>query len=315
MMKILVTGGAGFIGHNLVGRLESEGHECQIIDNLTNYGVVPEEEMAKLHAERRKYYISPIHLIDLEQNTDEVNNVTERFQPDVIIHLAGYPGQQFIDANPRTATDIMVGGTVSVLEAAKKYKVPRFVYVSSSMIYGNFATDVDEFADTNPVNQYGIFKLMGEWLVKNYSKKTKMQYNIVRPSAVYGERSIKDKVINKFFLAAINGKPLEVKGADERLDFTYVDDVSEGLLLAALYPKNQIFNITRSESRTLLEAAETVVKIVGRGEIKVMGRDMNTPSRGRLKIDAAVSELGFYPKTDIEEGFQKCYEWIRDTVR
>lgn len=313
-MKILVTGGAGFIGHNLVNKLESLGHECLIFDNLTDYGLLSNEECTSLFRERFQHFKSPICPVHLGK--DDVDKFVKDFQPEIIIHLAGYPGQQFIDVNPQAASDTMIGGTVSMLEAAKKYKVSRFVYVSSSMIYGNFTRDIDEASTGNPVNQYGIFKLAGEWLVKNYSKKTGLQYNIVRPSAVYGERSIKDKVINKFFLAAINDQPLEVKGADERLDFTYVDDVSNGLILAALHPRsfNRTYNITRSASRTLLEAAEVVVKIVGRGEIKVVDRDTNTPRRGTLKIRRAMNDLGFFPKTDIEEGFQKCYEWIRNTV-
>ena len=303
-MKILVTGGAGFIGHNVVNKLESLGHECYIIDSLDTYGIIPEEELNTLLAEREKYckaFLAPITL-----GTDSIDI---DFEPEIIIHLAGPPGQQFVNADPQLATNTMIGGTMSLL---KKYKVSRFVYVSSSMIYGNFTTDVDEFSSTNPINQYGIFKLTSELLVKNSG----LQYNIVRPSAVYGERSIREKVINKFFLAAINDQPLEVKGANERLDFTYVDDVVDGIILAALHPQgyNQTYNITRSASRTLLEAAEVVVKIVGGGDIKVVDRDVNVPKRGTLIIDRAVRELGYSPKTNIEEGFQKCYEWIKNTV-
>lgn len=316
-MKILVTGGAGFIGHNVVIELEKAGHQCLIIDSSTTYGVIPLEELSDLFRERFNLFKTPIWNLDLGKRDSFIEKIIDGFQPEVIIHLAGPPRQSVVEHDPRTASEIMIGGTISLLEFASKYKARRFVYISSSMVYGDFRQDVYEDSPTHPINQYGILKLTGEELVRNHARKTGLQYNIVRPSAVYGERDIKDRVVNKFFLSALRGEPIEVRGADERLDFTYVKDAAHGIVLAALNTErfNRIYNITRSRARTLLEAAELVVKIVGKGEIKVVDKDQDSPSRGALDISQATRDLGYIPTTDIEDGFQKCYEWIKNTIR
>ena len=201
-------------------------------------------------------------------------------------------------------------------EAAKKYNVKRFVYISSSMVYGNFINSVDENHPTNPTNLYGVLKLTGESLIKDYCRNTNIQYNIIRPSAVYGKRDIKNRVVNKFILAAINGTPLKVCGVNEKLDFTYVDDTVNGIVLATLNNEHfdKIYNITRAVSHTILDAAKIIVNIVGKGEIKIENKHTDYPSRSSLIINKATTELGYVPKTDIKEGFQKCYEWIKNTI-
>ena len=314
-MKIMVTGGAGFIGHNVVNKLEKIGHECLVLDNFTDYGIIPPKELDSLHGERKKYYKAPIHYVDI-RNFIDVEWAIIEFQPEIIIHLAGFPRQKFINLCPKLAADTMIGGLVGLLECAKKYGVRRFVYVSSSMVYGDFMEPVREFSPTNPVGQYGIFKLAGEMLTRDYAYRTAMEYIIIRPSSVYGPRDIKDRVINKFFIAAMKGKPLQVEGINETLDMTYIDDAVMGIVEASLNLKhfNTVYNITRSVSHTLKEAAELIIQIVGNGAIEIKAKDKDMPSRGRLSIDKAQWELGYTPKIDIEEGFQKCYEWIKNTV-
>lgn len=305
-MKILVTGGAGFIGHNVVSRLEKMGHKCSIIDNMTTYGIIPQEEIDRLHKERRRHYVAPVECIDIGKDDKDVDWVIKHYTPDIIIHMAGFPRQDFINKNSRLAANVMVGGLVGLLESAKKHKVKRFIYISSSMVYGNFYEDVDENSPTSPKNQYSIFKLAGELLVK----QSGLQYNIIRPSTVYGERDIKDRVVSKFFLSAINGIPLKVRGADEKFSFTYIGDVVDGIILAALDEDyyNEIYNIVNSESRTLLEAAKLIIQIVGKGEIVVENKGMFNHG---LKMNKAKHDLGYNPKVNIEEGFLKLYDSIR----
>lgn len=311
-MKILVTGGAGFIGHNVVNQLEADGHECVIIDNLTTYGVIPPEEIVALWRERKPYYKASLLKLDLEK--DDLNPTFESFRPEVVIHLAGFPRQNFVDENPILASNVMIGGTLRLLEASKKYGVRRFVYISSSMVYGDFRDNTHELTQTKPKGTYGIFKLTGEKLVQSYSDV--MEYHIIRPSAVYGPRDMKNRVVMKFFLAAINNQPIIVNGQTERLDFTYVTDVAKGITLSAYtFNINRVYNLTRSSSRTLLEAAQLVQKIVGKGEIQIIDKDKSYPSRGRLNISSAMRELGYLPRINIEEGFQKTYEWIQNSLR
>jgi nucleoside-diphosphate-sugar epimerase len=117
-------------------------------------------------------------------------------------------------------------------------------------------------------------------------------------------------------LAAMRGDTLRVNGASETLDFTYVDDAADGIVAAAtrIMSANKTFNITKSHSVSLLEAAEMIVKIVGKGKIETRDKDADFPSRGALNIDRAKTILGFDPKVDVEEGFQNYYNWIDNSV-
>jgi nucleoside-diphosphate-sugar epimerase len=183
------------------------------------------------------------------------------------------------------------------------------------MVYGDFIDDpngVHESHATNPIGQYGIMKLAGEWLVKDYARRTGMEYVIIRPSAVYGPLDVEDRVVAKFMLTAMRGGTLRVNGASETLDFTYVDDAADGIVAAAtrIMARNNTYNITKSHSVSLLEAAERIVKLVGKGTVEVRDKDADFPSRGALNIDRARTILGYAPKVDVDEGFQRYYEWL-----
>jgi UDP-glucose 4-epimerase len=315
MAKILVTGGLGLIGHNIVQRLEAQGHEVAITDIRTNYGLVPQEELDYLLAERRKkIQTDRIHAVDIADR-DGIDWLVNHYKPDTILHLASFPRQKVVNVNPQVGSRTMSEGLLNLLEAAKKHTVGKFVYISSSMVYGDFDNDVTEDAACHPQGQYGIMKLAGEWLVKDYARRTGMSYMIIRPSAVYGPLDVEDRVISKFILTAMRGGVIKVNGANETLDFTYVDDAADGIVAATVSEhRNKTYNITKSHSKTLLEAAQLAVAIVGQGTIEVRDKDADFPSRGALNINAARQDLGFDPKVDIDEGFQIYYEWLKDSV-
>jgi nucleoside-diphosphate-sugar epimerase len=180
------------------------------------------------------------------------------------------------------------------------------------MVYGDFTDDVKEDAICKPQGQYGIMKLAGEWLVRDYSRRTNLVHTIIRPSAVYGPLDVEDRVISKFLLTAMRGGVLNVNGANETLDFTYVEDAATGIVAAALSDntENKTYNITKSHSRTLLEAAQLALKLAGGGILLVRDKDKDFPSRGALNIDAARRDFGYDPKVDVEEGFERYYEWL-----
>jgi nucleoside-diphosphate-sugar epimerase len=315
-MKILVTGGMGLIGHNVVQRLNRLDHFVSIIDNETNYGIIPQAEIDYL-MEERGMKIGCQHLYKASiESADTIDYVIRVQQPEVIVHMASFPRQKVVNANPAHGADVMMRGLINVLESAKRYGVRRFVYMSSSMVYGDFADQVTEDAPCSPIGQYGIMKLAGEWLVKDYARRTGMEYVILRPSAVYGPLDVEDRVVAKFMLRAMRGQVLSVNGASETLDFTYVDDAADGVVAAALVPgaANNTFNITKSHSVSLLQAAEMIVKIVGSGTIECRDKDADFPSRGALNIDKARQILGFDPKVDVEEGFQNYYHWLDNSV-
>jgi nucleoside-diphosphate-sugar epimerase len=311
-MNILVTGGLGLIGHHVVNKLESLGHDVVITDTRTTYGIIPQDEIDYLMGERlRKINTNYIYKIDIS-NSDNIDWLIQKHQPAIIIHMASFPRQKVVNANPAIGARTMMEGLMNLCESAKKHHVSKFLYISSSMVYGNFNDDVVEDYDCKPQGQYGIMKLSGEHIVKDYSRRNCFSHTIIRPSAVYGPLDVEDRVIAKFMLTAMRGGLLKVNGASETLDFTYVEDAADGIVAAALSEntKNKTYNITKSHSRSLLDAANLAVKIAGKGNIEVKDKDADFPSRGALNIDAARRDFGFDPKVDVEEGFQKYYEWL-----
>jgi nucleoside-diphosphate-sugar epimerase len=311
-VKVLVTGGAGFIGHNVVRLLEQQGHECIVVDTCTDYGFIPKEELTYLIDNRLNRINTKIRKIDIREEIF-VDTIFKTYEPDVVIHMASFPRQKVVSENPRLASDVMSTGLINLLEKSKKHKVKKFVYISSSMVYGDFETDVDESAQCNPIGQYGIMKYMGEKLVEDYSRQGYFTHTIIRPSAVYGEWDVEDRVVSKFMTKAMRGETLKVNGPDEVLDFTYVEDTAQGIVLASTKESanGNIYNITRSEHRqwNLKDAAELAIKIAGQGSLEVAPRDLSFPKRGRLDISRAVRELGYTPQVNVEEGFQRYYDW------
>ena len=311
-MKVLVTGGAGFIGHNVVRILESQGHECIVIDTCTDYGFIPKEELTYLIDNRLKRINAQIRKIDIREGVF-VDTILKTYKPEVVIHMASFPRQKVVEQNPILASDVMSSGLINLLEKSNQHKVKKFVYISSSMVYGDFETNVDETAQCNPIGQYGIMKLMGEKLVEDYSRRGCFEHVIIRPSAVYGEWDVEDRVVSKFVTKAMRGETLKVNGPDEVLDFTYVEDTAQGIVLAATLDKanSNIYNITRSEDRqwNLKDAAELAIKIVGQGSLEIADRDLSFPKRGRLSIMKAQRDLGYAPKVNVEEGFKRYYDW------
>lgn len=314
-MNILVTGGMGLIGHHVVNLLR-HNHTVTVVDNQTTYGVIPQAEIDYLMAER---WASMDHhafrLVDIAHD-EAVESVFAETDPDCVIHLASFPRQKVVNANPRQGSAVMSGGLINLLESAVTHGCRRFVYISSSMVYGDFKDQVREDAVCQPIGQYGILKLAGEWLVRDYARKTGMESVVVRPSAVYGPLDVEDRVISRFMLTAMRGGELRVNGASETLDFTYVTDAAEGIVAAALSPQaaNNTYNITKSHSWSLLQAAELAVSIVGRGTIHCGDKDQDFPSRGALNIDAARRDLAFDPKVDVEQGFRRYHDWLSNSL-
>jgi nucleoside-diphosphate-sugar epimerase len=317
MSKILVTGGFGLIGHHVVSKLEQQGHDVIIVDNKTTYGIIPQDEIDYLMLERQKKIKKAL---SYRYDICDHRNIDWLFAGnkfDIVIHLASFPRQKVVNANPILGSKVMSEGLLNLLELSAKYKTKKFVYISSSMVYGDFTDDVTEDATCRPQGQYGILKLAGEWLVKDYTRKTNgsLSHTIIRPSAVYGPLDVEDRVISKFMLTAMREGVLKVNGAGETLDFTYVEDAADGIVAAALSSNtnNKTYNITKSHSRSLLDAAKLAVQIVGKGSIEVRDKDSDFPSRGALNIDNARKDFGFDPKVDVEEGFQKYYEWLNNS--
>jgi UDP-glucose 4-epimerase len=316
MSKFLVTGGHGLIGHNVVQRLQQRGESVAVVDTHTNYGIIPQAEVDYLMTERLKKLQPHKDYSDDIADAAAMDYVFGQEQPEVVVHCASFPRQKVVNANPAAGADVMMRGLINLLESAKKHGVERFVYISSSMVYGDFEDQVHEEDECTPQGQYGIMKLAGEWLVKDYARRCGFEYVIIRPSAVYGPLDVEDRVVAKFMIAAMQNQTLKVNGASETLDFTYVDDAADGIVAAAtrIMARNNTYNITKSHSVSLQEAAEMIVAIAGAGTIEVGDRDLDFPSRGALNIDRARTILGYDPKVDVREGFENYFTWIKNSL-
>lgn len=313
-MKIIVTGGLGLIGHNVVRHLVDLGHEVFIIDNSTNYGIVPISEINYL-IEKRREKIPGVFTYSADiADVASIERIIETLRPDTIIHLASFPRQKVVNADPVLASRVMSTGLLNILECCKKYEVKRIVYTSSSMVYGDFEDFVTEDAVCKPQGQYAIMKLAGEWLIKDYTRKYGIEHTILRPSAVYGPLDVEDRVISKFLIGAMRGDTLNINGKDETLDFTYVEDAANGIVDATLSDRaaNNTYNITKSHSTTLLQAAEWAIDLAGKGSINLRQKDADFPSRGALDITKAKRDFGFDPKVDAHTGFEIYYDWLKN---
>jgi len=310
-MNIFITGGSGFIGHNVVQQLHDE-HNVTSYDSVTNYGCIDKLEIKKLNTERRK-------LMRCENVTNDIRDLLHLSssmliaRPDVVIHMAAFPRAKVVNSDPITGSEVMSAALLSLLLQSYKNKAKRFVYISSSMVYGDFKNGVSEDEICSPQGTYGILKYAGELLVKDFCVSHNIEYVIIRPSAVYGPRDVEDRVVSKFLMNAMRGNDIVVKGPLEVLDFTYVDDVAIGIAIAATHAnaKNETFNMTRGIGHTLLDAAQLAINVTNsKSNLIVADRDLSFPSRGELSISKAKSILGYNPTINITDGFTNYFNWI-----
>lgn len=314
--QVLVTGSSGFIGHNVVKLLKD--YDVTGIDCHETYATLDVKTVRRLVKERRRHIGRDFMEInyDIRSVYPELPMVLKRnhIDPEFVIHTASYPRQYEVNFDPVEASNTMIGGLLNVLEAVRA-TCKRFVFISSSMVYGNFSNFVDEQYPTNPTCLYGILKAAGERIVVDFCTKNDIEYTIIRPSAVYGERDTSNRLVGKFLNTAMNKGTLQVRGANEVLDFTYVEDLARGIVDATFSTnaRNDVFNLTRSNEEivTILKAAVAVTNIVGGGGIDIQDRDDSFPLRGNLSIERARQKFGYNPTTNIEEGFRNYYDWLR----
>ena len=311
-MKILVVGGKGFIGSKIVEILSKEKHDIRVMDNSETYGVITKENLKKLYEYRQRNW-KKVHMFNGDvSNRDDVLKAFHS-TPDIVIHLASYPRAKIVNNNPMLGVRNMVEGTVNLLWHCDKMDVKKFIFVSSSMIYGHFADGTKEDADSKPNNLYGESKLVAERFTKHYHTHYGVEYNIVRPSGVYGPGDMDDRVLSKFFIQAMANETIEVHDGNNKVDFTYIDDTADGIVKCALSDAyNMSFNITAGNAISLRTAAEKIIELT-RSKSKIIDTGMNKiyPRRGTLDISRAKDVLGYKPQTGFDEGLKKYYEWLR----
>ena len=312
--RILVTGGVGLIGHNVIKELQkSRKNDVQAVDAFTTYGSLPNEELEYLFAHRLKEIDANTQIFKEDICVPEINEIFKTFQPDVVIHCASFPNEAAVKANPIEAARTMCVGTANLLDCCKRHKTSKFVYISSSMVYGDF-DEASEENTLNPCGQYSIWKIAGEALVKEYNRTTGQDYVIIRPTAVYGPLDVSNRVIGTFFKRAMADETLYVNGKDETLDFSYVQDTATGIALASVAKDvTGTYNISRGKKEKIVDVANAIVKLVGKGTVKVRGKKDNMPSRGILDCTSAMMAFKFNPKISIDKGLELYYNWYKQS--
>lgn len=327
--RVALVGGAGFIGHRLALRLVELGAFVEVVDslqvnNLLHYISLPQLENRELYLrilnERLRLLEQAGVRVDVQdaRDYDALSRTLDRLRPDVVVQLAAVAHANKSNKDPFSTFDHSLRTLENALDVARSIEVNRFVYLSSSMVYGNFLTpEVAEDHPLDPMGIYGALKLSGEKIVVAYNQVFDLPYTIVRPSALYGPGCVSKRVVQLFIENALAGLPLRIDGdGDERLDFSYVDDVVEGICLAIASPRgaNETFNITAGNARSINELVASVREHFPAVEVEYVERDALRPFRGTLSIDKARELVGYEPAVSLEEGVARYVDWYRHLV-
>ncbi len=318
MKKIFITGGAGFVGSKVAINLVSLGHEVTVYDSFVIYSIPNPNSIQLNYNDRLQSVFNKINFIRGDTlNKDFLRRNLNFIKPDIIIHMASMPLAALALKHTEEAYNSILNSTQNILEIMRDFNHHcRLVFVSSSMVYGDFKTNpVSENHDKEPKDIYGAFKLAGELIVKGYSKNYSIESVIIRPSAVYGPYDANNRVVRKFILSAIQGKPLTIDGDGSlKMDFTFIEDISNGISLCSL--KSGIggneYNITRGEARSLKELAEIIIKYFPNIKINYRPKPSYIPSRGTLDITRAKKDFNFNPTIDLDKGVSKYIDHLKN---
>ena len=319
MSKVLITGGAGFIGSYVCRKLLEMDHEVVVYDAFVHY-ISPLKSILKEYTELRFQGISD--QIDFRRGDTRdkahLRRVILETRPERILHLAALPIADLSNRHSEEALTSILEGAVNVLEVLRDVDfVKRFVYISSSMIYGDFEEiPAPEDHPKRPKDIYGGTKYAGEVMTETYSRRYGIPYSIIRPSAVYGPYDVNRRVSQIFVENAFLGKPIILYGGGHQiLDFTFVEDAAEGMIKVMFHEKaeGEVFNITYGRGYTLHELAEILKTHFADLDVKIIEEeDVFRPKRGALSIEKAKSLVGYDPQVSLEEGIKRYIEVYQD---
>ncbi len=315
MKNLLITGGAGFIGSHLVDRLLATGVErVTVIDDFNNfYDPSIKRDNIREHLHDPRYSINEVDIRDraaLEQTFKSGNF-------DCVVHLAARAGVRPSLSEPQLYTETNINGTLNLLELARSSNVKQFVFGSSSSVYGINAKV--PFSEDDPIRQpispYAATKGAGELLCHTYSHLYGLRCVCLRFFTVYGPRQRPDLAIHKFAKLISKRKSIPVFGdGSTRRDYTYIDDIIDGVMAAINYDRSNYEVINLGESRTV-ELNELISLLEKELDTHAI-IDRQPPQPGDVPqtyadISKARALLGYQPKTQIEEGLHRFVEWFR----
>jgi UDP-glucuronate 4-epimerase len=310
-MKILVTGGAGFIGSHLVERLLAAGHQVSVLDDFNDF-YDPQIKRANIAAVAGQI---TVHTADL-RDARAVDEIFDREKFDAIAHLAARAGVRPSIGQAQLYYDTNVSGTLHLLEAARRVGLDRFIFASSSSVYGLSKTVPfsEDLHLTQTVSPYAATKIAGEFLCSTYSHLYRMRIVALRFFTVYGARQRPDLAIHKFTRRIWSGEPIEQFGdGTTRRDYTYIDDIIHGVMASLSYdgPLFDIFNLGESETIQLHELIAAIEEALGRtAKIKQLPEQPGDVPLTCADISKARRLLGYQPTTPLRVGLPRFIEWF-----
>src|SRR5437870_3123528 len=310
-MRILVTGGAGFIGSHLVEKLLAGGHEVVIVDDFNDF-YDPQIKHANIAGFAKD--VTVCH-VDLREN-ESVRAVFAHEKVDAIVHLAARAGVRPSIQQPRLYYDTNVVGTLHLLEAARVTGVQRFIFASSSSVYG--ASKAVPFSEDQHLIQtlspYGATKVGGEFLCSTYSHLYQMRVVALRYFTVYGPRQRPDLAIHQFTRRIYAGQPIDQFGdGSTRRDYTYIDDIIQGTMAALNYSGSlyDVFNLGESQTiqlKDLISAIENALE--KQAKINKLPEQPGDMPLTYADISKARKLLGYDPTTKLNEGLPRFIDWF-----
>ena len=315
-MRILVTGGAGFIGSHLVEKLLAASHDVVVLDDFNDF-YDPQIKHKNIAGFARDVTVYHGDLRDSES----VRNLFHREKVDVITHLAARAGVRPSIQYPRLYYDTNVTGTLHLLEAARVTGIERFIFASSSSVYG--ASKAIPFSEDEHLRQtispYAATKVAGEFLCSTYSHLYNLRVVALRYFTVYGPRQRPDLAIHQFTRRIYAGQPIDQFGdGTTRRDYTYIEDVIQGTMAALEYegPLFDIFNLGESETVQLKDLIAAIENALGkRAKINQLPEQPGDMSLTCADISKARKLLGYKPTTRLSEGLPNFIDWFLHNQR
>lgn len=313
--KILLTGGAGFIGTKLCGIL-CNNNKILLYDNLNRNSIKNTDLLNKNNVKLVQGDILDIN---------HIKTTVDDFKPNIVIHLAAVAGIDTVIKSPVTTMKINMIGTYNILEAIKDHKIERFIDFSTSEVFGSYAYKVDEQHTTNlaPVGEarwtYSVSKLAGEHLSHSYFKEYGLPVVTVRPFNIYGPGQVGEGAIHQFVIRAIRDEEIQIHGdGDQIRSWCYIDDFVDGIMLCLEKPDavGNSFNIGNPRGTVTISMLAELIKRIASSKSNIVyvpknyvDVELRIPS-----IEKAKNILGYEPKFDLTHGLEKTIEWYRGVL-